>query len=109
MEYIYSAIGGVNLPSGWNLTRPLVRLDANHDRVVIAPRLGIGRFRGPWEFSRDQVRTMRRSAGSRFPLLSGIEIVMRDGGIWIFWCGDPDEVLTRLAGLGYPAGTAQSE
>jgi hypothetical protein len=35
-------------------------------------------------------------------MLSGIEVVMNDGKLWIFWCGNSDAILVGLRALGYP-------
>jgi hypothetical protein len=106
-----AATGGVNLPQGLNLTRPLVRLEVTRERVLLTPRFGLRRLLGPWEIPRGAVQAVRPTSGRfRLPLsgvdaLSGMEIVASGGRLWIFWCADPADVLEGLDALGYPVTT----
>ena len=97
-------VGGLHA-NGMAYSWPLIRLVATEERLLFRARFGLGRFAGPWQLDREQVKAVA-STGKGSILVFGVEILSTQGDQrWVFNAMSPprEHVVRALADLGYPA------
>jgi hypothetical protein len=97
-------VGGLHA-NGMAYSWPLIKLVATEERLLFRARFGLGRFAGPWQLDREQVKAVA-STGRGSILVFGVEILSPQcDQRWVFnaMTAPQKQLVRALADLGYPA------